>query len=83
MVAATKIYLDANVFISTIERRFSQEICDGLIELMMRPARKSPFIVISELTFSEVLVRPMREEDGDLVAIYENIIVDGPVLSVG
>jgi predicted nucleic acid-binding protein len=83
MVAATKIYLDANVFISTIERRFSQEICDGLTELMMRPGRKSPFIVTSELTFSEVLVRPMREEDADLVAIYENIIVDGPVLSVG
>lgn len=82
-MAPIKIYFDANVFISTIERRFSQEICDGLTGLMTRPARKSQFVVTSELTFSEVLVRPMREDDGDLVAIYENIIVDGPVLSVG
>jgi predicted nucleic acid-binding protein len=81
------IYLDTNIFIIAFEN--AHEISALVGELFAVTNGKQRFTT-SELTLSELLVRPYREENGDAISAYEALIktnewldvlpVDRPVL---
>lgn len=67
-----RLYLDTNVFIAAFEtdlpkgvaaRRVLAAVDAGIIEAMT-----------SELTLAELLVKPLRDADSDLAAIYRAVI---------
>ena len=79
MIVCGKIYLDTNIFILAFENN------DGVSAALARLIAKggtAQFFTTSELTLSELLVRPYR--DGNLSAIrsYERLIQSSPWLQV-
>jgi predicted nucleic acid-binding protein len=79
-VNATRIYLDANVFIAAYESRGARSdhawwILDAI--------EANEFLgVTSELTLAEVLVRPLQDGDKELAGLYHAIVSAGDGLEV-
>lgn len=70
MSAAPLVYVDSNALIAIVEagnlmHDFVECVADGAITL-----------VTSELTLTEVLVKPMRDANADLAQTYERVLGD-------
>lgn len=69
----TRLYIDSNVFIAMLEH--SDERAKKLLRLFELGRRDSGFsFMTSELTLAELLVRPIREDDEELVELYHRWI---------
>lgn len=76
----TRVYLDTNIFIYALEETIS---LDGSIaRFLIAATRGSQSFVTSELSLSELLVKPHREADGILINRYENFIQTSAWLNV-
>jgi predicted nucleic acid-binding protein len=74
---AKRIYFDTNVFILAVERPPAIEtgVADVLINLITFADQKRDVeIHTSELTLSEILVQPYRNQDHTLITRYEGIL---------
>ncbi|MEM8551328.1 MAG: type II toxin-antitoxin system VapC family toxin [Pseudomonadota bacterium] len=63
-----KLYLDTNVYIEAFERNSTKSAL--LSDLIIDSARFDCSITASELVLTELLVKPIRDEDHRLVATY-------------
>jgi predicted nucleic acid-binding protein len=76
-----RIYLDTNVFIEAFEGR--GRLRDMLQSFLpMEPALTPQRLVTSELTLSELLVKPLEMRREDLVNVYDNWMITNPYLEV-
>lgn len=74
----TAVYLDADAII-----RFIEGPSDGLLFLIENAAENLVRLYTSEFTLAEVLVRPLREGQRDLVTLYEELLAgDDDLLTV-
>jgi predicted nucleic acid-binding protein len=81
MGAFGAICLDTNVFIMAFEMR--SEVSDQLTQIFDRlDGQPEARLVTSELTLSELLVRPIRENDAQRVEQYEAFIAQSRWLNV-
>lgn len=77
----SRIYLDTNVFITLVEK--SDVTRDLLIRLLnCQPLGEPPLFATSELTLSELLVKPYRQKDEILMMQYESLILTNNWLEV-
>src|ERR1043166_3281126 len=76
-----RVYLDTNVFIESFERRGRLR---NLLQsfLPMEPVRTPQRLVTSELTLSELLVKPLEMQRDDLINVYDNWMITNPYLEV-
>ena len=79
MAFAEKIYLDTNVFIAAFENR--NELSDLLANLFTVDTEKVRFAT-SELTLSELLVKPYKTADDAAIDLYEGMIQTSEWLDV-
>jgi predicted nucleic acid-binding protein len=76
-----RIYLDTNVFIEAFEGR--GRLRDLLQSFLpMEPVRTPQRLVTSELTLSELLVKPLEMQRDDLINVYDNWMITNPYLEV-
>lgn len=81
MQSVSRIYLDTNIFILAFEGR--DETSDRLSELLAAgDGHAEQRFVTSELTLSELLVTPYRENDDSLIDTYEGLILTNSWLEV-
>jgi len=67
-----RVYLDTNVFISAFEN--SSELGQALKNFILNaPAATRPPFVTSALTFAELLVKPIRARNEELLGLYDNL----------
>jgi len=75
------IYLDTNVFVIAFEAK--GEVSELLSQIFNKiDERRDARLITSELTLSELLGRPIRENDEFTVAQYEGLISPGTWLEV-
>lgn len=79
MAVAEKVYLDTNVFIAAFENR--NELSDLLANLFTVDTEKARFAT-SELTLSELLVKPYKTADDAAIDLYEGMIQTSEWLEV-
>ncbi len=82
MAAPRRIYLDTNVLIEIGEKQGSESPQLRRIILAASQADSTRFKT-SELTQAEILIRPIRDQDHDLIGVYDNILTNGGTLDVG
>jgi predicted nucleic acid-binding protein len=71
-VSATRVYLDANVFIAAYESRGARS---DHAWWMLDAIEANEFLAVtSELTLAEVLVRPLQDGDKELAGLYRDIV---------
>jgi predicted nucleic acid-binding protein len=71
----TRLYLDTAIFIELAEVQGEiQTLLYNLIETQMQGGER--FLCTSELALAELLVGPYRDEDDDLIQLYDNWIVE-------
>jgi len=75
-----KVYLDANIFIYTIEH--SDIYKPLLTELFKQIDYGNIQAITSELTLAEVLVKPFADENTELVSIYQNLLVSAEIITL-
>jgi predicted nucleic acid-binding protein len=76
-----RIYLDTNVFIEAFEGR--GRLRDMLQSFLpMEPVLTPQHLVTSELTLSELLVKPLEMRREDLINVYDNWMITNPYLEV-
>jgi predicted nucleic acid-binding protein len=76
-----RIYLDTNVFIEAFEGR--TRLSDLVKSLLAtEPPRTPQRFVTSELTHSELLVKPLEMRRDDLINAYDNWTITNPYLEV-
>jgi predicted nucleic acid-binding protein len=78
---SARVYIDTNIFILANEKQ------DGLAKtviafLLDEVERGRQRLVTSELTFSELLVKPLEHKRSDLVRLYDNWTISNPGLLV-
>nr|WP_299498285.1 PIN domain-containing protein [uncultured Rhizobium sp.] len=72
MTAVKRVYLDTNVFIMLAEK--THETQQRLVALLAgQPSDSQPRFATSELTLSELLVKPYREQDESLILKYDSL----------
>lgn len=70
--ASFRIYWDANIFIHAFERR--GPVSELLVKLLLAGwDAPMPPLVTSELTLSELMVKPLELGRDDLVQVYDNL----------
>jgi predicted nucleic acid-binding protein len=79
-VTQPRVYLDANIFIAAYEMQGARS--DHAWWLLEAIEDGELLGVTSELTLAEVLVRPIEEQDHDLVRVYQDILSQADVLEV-
>ena len=67
-----RVYLDANVFIYAVEgfKKYTA-LCSAILQSIEDMKIEA---VTSELTLAEVLVKPLRQNRPDVVAVYKDLI---------
>lgn len=81
MVSVGRLYLDTNIFIVMVES--AQEIARLLYELVsLQVPEEQLFLCTSELTLAELIVRPYRERDDELLQTYDNMLSPGGAFHV-
>jgi predicted nucleic acid-binding protein len=76
-----RIYWDANIVIGLVQGK--SDISRQIRVLVGRMKRRSPpFLVTSELTYAETLVKPYRDRDERSIAQFDNWSISNPVLEV-
>lgn len=82
MAGIHRLYVDANIFIRLFEG--NDELSRTLTDLfLIERTDKEPFLATSELTLAELLVKPYRESDDQLIDLYDNWTISNPYLEVG
>lgn len=73
MTEVPGIYLDTNAFIFVAEE--DSERSDLLIQLFSASETSGrPMLFTSELTLAEVLVKPFRDQDDELISRYDSMV---------
>lgn len=80
MLLASRLYVDANIFIYAFEG--GSDVGTALVELLTIEGKARPFLVTSELTLAEVLVGPYKNGDDRLIDVYEGWTIPSPRLTV-
>lgn len=81
MIAVKRVYLDTNVFIMLSEK--SHQLQRLLVNaIAAQPMGKPPVFATSELTLSELLVKPHQIGDVTLIEGYESLIISSDWLDV-
>lgn len=81
MPPVSRLYLDTNIFILLFESGGNES--SFLSALIKRRQKTIPSsFVTSELTHSELLVKPFREKNERLMRIYEHWTISNPILEV-
>jgi predicted nucleic acid-binding protein len=81
MIAVERVYLDTNVFIMLSEKTLRLQ--QLLVEMISaQPIGKPPIFATSELTLSELLVKPYQNGDDRLIDGYESLILNSEWLDV-
>ncbi len=81
MTMPPRIYLDTNAFIFAMEQ--TDEKSERMNDLFARSALfVQPVLVTSELTLAELIVKPHRDGDVDLIERYDRLIRPSDWLSV-
>jgi predicted nucleic acid-binding protein len=81
MTAVERVYLDTNVFIMLSEKHHRlQQLLVRMIS--SQPSEKPPKFATSELTLSELLVKPYQAGDDTLINGYESLILNSEWLDV-
>jgi len=81
MIAVNRVYLDTNVFIMLSEK--SHQLQRLLINaIAAQPLGSPPVFATSELTLSELLVKPHQMGDDTLIEGYESLILSSDWLDV-
>ena len=75
-----RVYLDANVFIAAYETQGARS--DHAWWLLDAIEGGELLGVTSELTLAEILVRPIEEEDSDLIRSYQDVVSPADCLEV-
>ncbi len=81
MTAIERVYLDTTILIMMFEGEVHERqpliriVAGGLYSQTSR-------FYTSDLTRSEVLVKPLADDDYDLVGTYDNVLTDGATLKV-
>jgi predicted nucleic acid-binding protein len=77
-LVAVRIYLDSNVFIRILEPRQGDTIAVDLLTVLVE-ARRAELAILytSQLTLSEVLVHPIRENDLEQQQEYVQLLQSG------
>jgi predicted nucleic acid-binding protein len=75
MTELTRIYVDTNVLIEFVER--TSERWWALGGLFRAAGAQRVEVITSELSFSEVLVKPMAESDHDRISAYTAMLANG------
>lgn len=82
MIPPARIYLDTNIFIALVEQ-------DGLVPDLLRtlveekPDALEPYFATSELTFSEVVVKPYRDKAQQTIRSYDSMLISSAWLQLG
>lgn len=75
------IYLDTNIFVTAFEA--ADETSERLSEIFANvDSQPGVRFATSELTLSELLVRPIRENDAEATAQYERLVSPSPWMDV-
>lgn len=75
------IYLDTNIFVMAFEN--TDEISERLSEIFgLVDNQPRTCFATSELTLSELLVRPIKDNDDEAVARYEELVSPSPWMDV-
>jgi predicted nucleic acid-binding protein len=76
-----RTYVDTNVFVEAIEKRGRlSDLATAL--LVATPALIPQRLVTSELTFAELLVRPLRLKQKDYIRTYQDWMISNDYLEV-
>jgi predicted nucleic acid-binding protein len=81
MEGVERIYLDTNIFITAFETSGVLAEKAALL-LLTAPLAGLPRLVTSELTLSELLVRPFRHNDEALIDTYTSLVSPSAWLTV-
>lgn len=78
---AARIYVDTNIWIYYVEANpaFLPKVVAAFVKANDAQAR----LVTSELAIAECLLRPARQDDRTLVALYERFFAEGDIEIVG
>lgn len=81
MAVVPRFYMDANIFIRVFEH--NDALAVELKELLlMKGSEARPLFVTSELTLLELISAPYREENNDLVELYDGWLLSNERLEV-
>jgi predicted nucleic acid-binding protein len=81
MTGVSRLYLDTNVLISAAEGVCEEAtLLNALLDASIRAA--TPFLVTSEMSLAELLVKPLRTGNDELVGHYNILIRSGEWLDV-
>jgi predicted nucleic acid-binding protein len=75
-LTASPIYLDTNALIDAVEGQKPH-----LLTLLRRLKSRGAALLSSELSLAEVLAKPFKENDEALIAIYDDMIRSGGLVS--
>lgn len=70
-----RLYFDANTIIRVVEG--SEATAKPFADVAAGAAQSGMMIVTSELTLAEVLVKPLRDQDFNLIVGYNNLLAGG------
>ncbi len=80
MVRIDRLYLDTNIFIALAEG--ADDLSRALWDIVGIQKPDELFLCTSELTLAELLVRPYRQKDDELLRLYDNWLVSGGLFEV-
>ncbi len=81
MITVERVYLDTNVFIMLSEK--THRLQQLLVKMISaQPVSKPQMFATSELTLSELLVKPHQTGDDTLIEGYESLILNSEWLDV-
>jgi predicted nucleic acid-binding protein len=78
---SSRIYVDTNIWIYYIEA--NPAFLPKVIAVLLKASDARARLVTSELAVAECLIRPSRENNQALIALYENFFTEGDVETVG
>lgn len=81
MLDIDRLYLDTNVFIAMAEG--ANDLSSALYDLAADQGMASGFLCTSELALAELLVKPYRDQNNELIDLYDGWISSGSWLEVG
>lgn len=76
-----RLYLDTNVFIAMAEG--DDDLSSALYDLASSNYPDGDFLFTSELALAELLVKPYREQNDELISLYDNWIQPDGWLEAG
>ncbi|QCI96471.1 type II toxin-antitoxin system VapC family toxin [Agrobacterium larrymoorei] len=80
MIGIEKVYIDTNIFITAME---GEETTRELLpSLFLVDSFRAPVFVTSELTFSELVVKPYKDQNDQLIDQYQRLILSSDWLKV-